>query len=114
MVLADLPNDVDALKAMIFALSQETKEAQAEIAELKAINATVHERNARLTSIIKMLERSRYGTRSEKLKPGGLDDEQRAFVFDEIETGLAEIAAPLEKKAKSAPRSPRRNRPHTR
>jgi len=51
MVLADLPNDVDALKAMIFALSQETKEAQAEIAELKAINATVHERIARLTGM---------------------------------------------------------------
>ena len=106
MVLADLPDDVDALKAMIFALRQQNAATEVEIAELKVINATFDERNARLASIIKMLERSRYGARSEKLKRDGLDDEQRAFVFDEIETGLAEMAAPLEKKAKTV-RTPR-------
>lgn len=109
MVLADIPDDVDALKAMILALRQQNAETEAEVAELKAINATVEERNARLASIIKMLERNRYGSRSEKLKPGGLTEEQQAFVFDEIETGLGEIAAPLEKR--KAPRGPRPRKP---
>ena len=108
MVLADLPDDVDALKAMILALRQQNDETEAEVAELKAINATVEERNARLASIIKMLERNRYGSRSEKMKPGGLNEEQQAFVFDEIETGLGEIAAPLEKKKASRAPRPRK------
>ena len=43
-----------------------------------------------------MLERSRYGTRSERLRGATLSDEQHAFVFDEIKTGLAAIEAELE------------------
>src|SRR5690606_10203476 len=92
MVPADpqqLPDDVDALKAMIAA-------AHAEIAELKIINATADERIARLTSIVAMLQRAQYGTRSERLRHDPLDDEQMAFVFDEIETGIEEIKAGLE------------------
>ncbi len=86
MVLAasDLPDDVAALKAMILALRQETQEIQAEVNELNAINARVNERNARLNAIIKMLTRSRFGPRSEKLKPAGLDDDQLNFVFEEL------------------------------
>ena len=105
MVLAapDLPDDVAALKAMVL-------EVRAEVAELKSINATANERIARLNSIIKMLERGRFGTRSEKLKPGDLTDEQHAFVFEEVQTGLAEIAVPLEKKTKTASRAPRQRK----
>ncbi|MDE2075387.1 MAG: IS66 family transposase [Alphaproteobacteria bacterium] len=105
MILAapDLPDDVAALKAMVL-------EVRAEVAELKSINATANERIARLNSIIKMLERGRFGTRSEKLKPGGLNDEQHAFVFEELETGLAEIAEPLEKKTRTGSRAPRQRK----
>ena len=74
MVPADpqhLPDDIDALKAMIAA-------AHAEIAELKIINATADERIARLTSIVAMLQRAQYGTRSERLRHDPLDDEQMA------------------------------------
>jgi transposase len=112
MVLAapDLPDDVAALKAMVLALSRETKEVQAEVAELKSLNATANERIARLNAIIKMLERGRYGARSEKLKRDGLNDEQHTFVFEEVLTGLAEINAPLEKKAKTGPRAPRQRK----
>jgi transposase len=105
MVLAasDLPDDVAALKAMVRA-------AHAEVAELKAINDTANERIERLTSILKMLERGRFGRRSEKLKPGALDDEQHVFVFEEVQTGLAEIAAPLEKKTETGTRAPRQRK----
>lgn len=84
-----LPDDIDALKAMIAA-------AHAEIAELKVINATADERIARLTSIVAMLQRAQYGTRSERLRHDPLNDEQMAFVFDEIETGIEEIKSGLE------------------
>jgi transposase len=109
MVLAapDLPDDVDALKAMVLALSQKSVLADAEIAELKTLNATADERNARLTSIIKMLERARYGSRSEQFKRNGWNEEQYAFALEEVQTGLAEIKAPLEKKTNTGTRAPR-------
>ena len=60
-----LPDDVDALKAMIAAAhaqkasaEQERLALEAEIAELKLVNATADERIARLTSIIAMLQRA--------------------------------------------------------
>ena len=106
-----LPDDVDALKAMLLAMAAETALDKAAIAELKANNATADERIARLTSIIRMFERARYGKRSEKLRIDLLEDEQYAFVFDEIETGLAEIQAGLDKaKGKSAAQRPPRPR----
>ena len=109
-VPADLPDDVDALKAMIFAMAQKSAAADAEIADLKARNATADERIERLTSIIRMLERARYGKRSEKLKLDRLNEEQQAFVFDEIETGLAAIQAELDKR-KTKPECSRPPRP---
>ncbi|MEF2074791.1 IS66 family transposase [Consotaella aegiceratis] len=107
---AKLPDDVDALKAMILALAQKTAAADAEIAALKALNARADERIARLTSILKMLDRARYGKRSEKLKHDPLDEDQQAFVFDEIETGLSAIKAELDK-AKGKAAGPRPARP---
>jgi transposase len=104
----DLPDDVDALKAMILALRQQTQEIRAEVSELNAINARVNERNGRLNAIIKMLTRGRFGPRSEKLNAAGLDDDQLNFVFEELETGLSENAALLEKhKIKTEPRARR-------
>lgn len=48
-----------------------------------------------MTAIVKMLERSRYGRRSERLGVGGLNDQQCAFVFEEIESGIGEAVADL-------------------
>ena len=99
--LSDLPDDPAALKAMVLALSRKAVDVEAENAELKALNASANERIERLNSILKALERGSFGQRSEKLKAGALDSDQQAFVFEEIQTGLAEIQAPLEKKAKA-------------
>src|SRR5690606_1643684 len=74
------------------------------------INATADERITRLTSIIAMLQRAQYGTRSERLRHDPLDDEQMAFVFDEIETGIGEIEAGLAARDKQAA-PPRASRP---
>lgn len=115
-----LPDDVDALKAMIIALAGKAARAdalEADVAVLRATNATADERIARLTSILKMLERARYGKRSERLGVAALDDEQYAFVFEQIESGLAEIEASLEKArgasgTKRTPRSRKGFAPH--
>ena len=106
---SDLPDDVGMLKAMVLALAEKAALAHTEIAELKTLNARADARIARLTSIVKMLERARYGKRSEKLALDPLNEEQQAFLFDEIETGLGAIQTELDKaKAKVAgPRAPR-------
>ncbi|HEY0144740.1 MAG TPA: transposase, partial [Methylovirgula sp.] len=87
----DLPDNVDALKAMVLAMAEKTDALKGEVAELQALNASAEERIARLTSILKTLERARFGRRSEKLGSNALDDEQSAFVFDEVQTGLGAI-----------------------
>jgi len=95
-----LPDTVDALKAMVLAMAKKASRVDgldADVAVLKATNAAANDRIARLTSIIAMFQRAQHGKRSERLRIDPLDDEQYAFVFDEIETGLAEIQAGLDK-----------------
>ncbi|TDW16355.1 transposase IS166 family protein [Rhizobium azibense] len=96
----NLPDDVDALKAMVLAMAEKAARADAlesEIADLKARNADADERIERLTQILKAFDRARFGRRSEKLGSPTTDDEQQAFVFEEIETGIAAIKAQVNK-----------------
>ena len=88
---AALPDDVETLQAMVLAMQGETGALKAEAAQLRAANDDAEARIARLYAILKMLERARYGRRSESL-----DDDQQRFVFDEIQIGLAAIEAKLE------------------
>lgn len=94
----NLPDDVEALKAMVLAMAEKAARADAlecEVADLKARNAD--ERIERLTQILKAFDRARFGRRSEKLGSPSTDDEQQAFVFEEIETGIAAIRAQVNK-----------------
>ncbi len=50
-----------------------------------------------MTQILKAFDRARFGRRSEKLGSPTTDDEQQAFVFEEIETGIAAIRAQVNK-----------------
>jgi transposase len=112
--VAELPDDVDALKAMIIAMADQRALLEARNDHLEVVNKTADERIATLTAIVRMLERSRYGTRSERLRGETLSEEQHAFVFDEIETGMAAVEAELESavqdKPKRAAASPERLR----
>ena len=47
----------------------------------------------RVTQILKAFVRARFGRRSERLGAVSIDDAQQAFVFEEIETGIAAIRA---------------------
>jgi transposase len=114
---SQLPDDVDVLKAMLVALMEQQAAGQGtltamvaqtsaqratietqrtETANLESLRKQANERIDRLTSILKMIPRALYGTRSEKLRMDRLDDEQMTFVFDEIETGMGEIEAGLD------------------
>ncbi len=112
--LHDLPDDVDALKAMVLALAREqaVKEArlvaaEAEIARLEAVEKSANERITNLTSILKVLQRTQHGTRSERLRLG-VNDEQVSFAIEEVETGLSAIQSELDHAAKDKPkRAPR-------
>src|SRR5581483_3501283 len=66
-------------------------------ADLAAVNQAADTRIVELTAIVKMLERTLYGTRSERLRSDKPSDEQIAFIFDEIATGMAAIEAELAK-----------------
>jgi transposase len=110
MAVAQLPDDVDALKAMIIAMAEQKALLEARSSHLEVVNKTADERIATLTAIVRMLERSRFGTRSERLRGATLSDEQHAFVFDEIKTGLAAIEAGLENAAQDRPKRAPRSR----
>ncbi len=97
---------------MVSQLTQvETRNAELEQrnTHLEAATKTADERIARLTATIKVLERSRFGRRSERLGADALSEEQYALVFDEIATGVAAIRAQLAKAAGPSknPRAPR-------
>ncbi|MDE3801387.1 IS66 family transposase [Sinorhizobium meliloti] len=112
--LSDLPDDVDALKAMVLALAREQaakevrlKVAEAEITRLEAVEKSANERIANLTLIMKVLQRTQNGKRSERLRLG-VNDEQVSFAFEEVETGLSAIRSELDRAAKDKPkRTPR-------
>jgi transposase len=112
--VSDLPDDADALKAMILAMAREQAAnearlatATAEIARLEAVERSANERIANLTSILKALQRTQHGKRSERLRLG-VNDEQVSFAFEEVETGLSAIQSELDRatgdKPKRAPR----------
>ncbi|MCX2697849.1 IS66 family transposase [Ochrobactrum chromiisoli] len=107
--LHNLPDDVDALKAMVLAMAHEQaakqarlKAAEAEIARLEAVEKSANERIANLTSIMKVLQRTQHGRRSERLRLG-VSDEQVSFAFEEVETGLSAIQSELDDAARDKP-----------
>ena len=114
--LHDLPDDVDALKAMVLAMAREQAEkearlkaAEAEIARLEAVEKSANERIANLTSIMKVLQRTQHGRRSERLRLG-VSDEQVSFAFEEVETGLSAIQSELDDAARDTPKRASRPR----
>ena len=62
-----LPDDVEALKAFALAMAEKAARAEAKATALETVAAAADARIARLMSILKSLQRARYGQRSEKL-----------------------------------------------
>jgi hypothetical protein len=77
MLIDDLPDDLDALRALVSSLSSERDAA---IEECRRIR----EQNDRLHHLLRQLQRAQFGRRSEQL-----DREQRQLALEDIETSLA-------------------------
>lgn len=107
--VSDLPDDVDALKAMIMAMTGERAAAEAEIARLQAVQKNADERIANLTAIVNVLQRAQHGRRSERLRLS-MNDEQANFAFEEVETGLSAIESELDQSVKDRPKRAARPR----
>ena len=112
-----LPDDLDLLKSMVRAMAQKAAVLEDENAALKARSSDADERVQRLMQILKAYDRARFGRRSEKLDANGQpvdEDTQQAFVFEEIETGIATLKAQVGKgrvSDKKRPPRPRGNPP---
>jgi hypothetical protein len=84
-----LPNDVDALRALVLGERAEKRLLIEERDELYAANEKLHH-------IIAVLRRARFGRKSERLS-----EDQLALVLEELETANAKTEAEEEKKDES-------------
>jgi transposase len=89
---ADLPSDVEALRALVL-------EQARELDALKVFQAEVE----RLKAIIEALQRHRFGRRSEQL-----DSDQFELALEEVETALAEAQHVVEKASRAPADRPRK------
>lgn len=89
---ADLPDDVEALRALVL-------EQARELDVLKAFRAEVE----RLKAIIDALQRHRFGRRSEQLDP-----DQFELALEEVETALAEAEHARDKASRTPAERPRK------
>lgn len=92
LVDADLPDDVEALRALVLEQARELEALQ----HFKA-------RAERLQAIIDALQRHRFGRRSEQLDP-----EQFELALEDIETALAEAEQARDKASRAAAGRPRK------
>ena len=78
LAVAELPNDVEALRAMVMAQRQETARLAAEGQRLEAEVDRLTAQNARWKHIVAQLRRLAFGKSSERLDPNqlqlGLED----------------------------------------
>src|SRR3989304_8146808 len=81
MPIDALPNDLDALRALVSSLSSERDAA---IEECRRVT----EQNDRLHHLLRQLQRAQFGRRSERLDPG-----QMQLALGDIETTIAEQGA---------------------
>lgn len=88
----DLPDDVEALRALVLEQARELEALQ----HFKA-------RAERLQAIIEALQRHRFGRRSEQLDP-----DQFELALEEIETALAEAEQARDKASRTSPSHPRK------
>jgi transposase len=83
---AQLPNDIDALKAIIL---------------------TQRDQNARLEALVKAFKKALFGAKSERIDP-----EQYELSLEDIETGIAQVQAEIDGDERTAPvRAPKERKP---
>ena len=92
---ADLPDNPDALHAIILAQEEEHRVLKDQVIALTTAGAEANAEIARLTAIITAFQRHRFGARSEKL-----DDDQFELALEELDAALSRVQAGLDAAAK--------------
>jgi transposase len=92
---SDLPDDPDALRAIIVAREEEHRILKEQVVALTTAGVEADAEIARLTAIITAFQRHRFGGRSEKL-----DDAQFVLVLEELDAALSRVQAGLDAAAK--------------
>ncbi len=107
-----LPDDIDALKALVLSGQVELAQGGAELAQRLAQNTILETQVADLTvkvdryeRLVAEFKRMLFGKRSEKLDPDQLD-----LALEDIEAAIAETQADIEKSDTGEKRKPARNR----
>ena len=95
--VADLPDNSDALRAIILAQEEERRVLKDQVVALATAGAEADAEIARLTAIITAFQRHRFGARSEKL-----DDDQFELALEELDAALSRVQAGLDAAAKRA------------
>lgn len=104
-----LPNDIDALRALILAERAAHAAVVAERDTIAAERDQIARRNARLEAILSEIRRAHFGRRSERIT-----DDQLALALDDLETSLAKTEAEDEKASPSLKSARTRKRRVTR
>lgn len=109
VLTSDLPNDPEALHALVADLQAEVARKEAEVERLTSAGAAAEAEIKRLSDIIAALQRHRFGARSEKLSEDQLDlaFEETEAALSFVETGLEELKP---RPRSSAPRKTNRGR----
>jgi transposase len=91
----DLPDNSDALRAIIVAQEEERRVLKDQVVALTTAGVEANAEIARLTAIITAFQRHRFGARSEKL-----DDDQLELALEELDAALSRVQAGLDAAAK--------------
>ncbi len=92
---AALPDDPQALRAMLVALKAEVVERDGRITELECARQEAETELVRLGAIIAALQRHRFGARSEQMDP-----DQLSLALEEVDAAVGRVQAKLDAVAK--------------
>ena len=101
MPMDALPNDLDALRALVSQLSSELNQVSSERDAAIAESRRLTEQNDQLRHLLKQLQRAQFGQRSERL-----DRDQMQLALEDIETSLAAPDAEEEERQTGAADKP--------
>src|SRR4051794_6617809 len=103
LIEAELPDDPDVLRTMLLKAQSEIAERDEKIATLTTAGAEAEAEIARLSGIIKALQRHRFGARSEKL-----DADQLQLALEEIEAAISSVQTGSDQATATANKRPRK------
>ena len=104
LLAADLPDDPEALRAIIVGQAEEQRRLADRVAELETAGTEADAEIARLTAIIAVFRRHRFGARSEQL-----DQDQLQLGLEDLDAAIAGVEASREARMAGSDKPPRKS-----